>query len=124
MQIEQYDSSMLIRVDPSSAIPLFEQLAAAVRSEVLRQSVVAGERLPSARDLAESLDLNVHTVLRGYQLLRDEGLIDLRRGRGAVVTDHARNYAALAAVLPQLVAEAKRLNLSPTALAALIREAY
>jgi len=124
MQIEQYDGSMLIRVDPSSAIPLFEQLAAAVRSEVLRQSVVAGERLPSARDLAESLDLNVHTVLRGYQLLRDEGLIDLRRGRGAVVTDHARNYAALAAVLPQLVAEAKRLNLSPTALAALIREAY
>ena len=115
---------MLIRVDPSSVIPLFEQLAAAVRSEVLRQSVVAGERLPSARDLAESLDLNVHTVLRGYQLLRDEGLIDLRRGRGAVVTDHARNYAALAAVLPQLVAEAKRLNLSPTALAALIREAY
>ena len=124
MQIEQYDGSMLIRVDPSSAIPLFEQLAAAVRSEVLRQSVVAGERLPSARDLADSLDLNVHTVLRGYQLLRDEGLIDLRRGRGAVVTDHARNYAALAAVLPQLVAEAKRLNLSPTALAALIREAY
>lgn len=115
---------MLIRVDPGSAIPLFEQLAAAVRSEVLRESVVVGERLPAARELADSLDLNVHTVLRAYQLLRDEGLIDLRRGRGAVVTDRARDYAALAAVLPQLVAEAKRLNLSPAALAALIREAY
>ena len=115
---------MLIRVDPGSPVPLFEQLAAAVRGEVLRGALTPGERLPSARDLAASLEINVHTVLRAYQLLRDEGLVDLRRGRGAVVTDRARDYAALAAVLPQLVAEAKRLDLSPTALAALIREAY
>ena len=115
---------MFIRVDPGSAIPLFEQLAAAVRSEALRGSIKPGERLPAGRDLAETLDINVHTVLRAYQLLRDEGLIELRRGRGAVVTDRARDYAALAALLPQLVAEAKRLDLSPTALAALIREAY
>lgn len=115
---------MLIRIDPASGVPLFDQLAAAVRSEVLRQSIRPGERLPSARDLAASLDINVHTVLRGYQLLRDEGLIELRRGRGAVVTDRARDYAALAALLPQLVAEARRLDLPPTALAALIREAY
>ena len=115
---------MLIRVDPASPIPLFDQLAASVRAEVVRGAVAAGERLPSARELAGSLELNVHTVLHAYQVLRDEGLIDLRRGRGAVVTDRAGDYAELAAMLPALVAEAKRLELSPAALAAMIREAY
>ena len=115
---------MLIRVDPGSTVPLFEQLAAAVRAEVVRGALTAGERLPSARELAGSLELNVHTVLHAYQVLRDEGLIDLRRGRGAVVTDRSREYSDLAAMLPALVAEAKRLELSPAALAALIREAY
>ena len=115
---------MLIRIDPSSSVPLFEQFAAAVRSEVLRGVVRPGQRLPSARELAASLELNVHTILRGYQLLRDEGLIELRRGRGAVVTDRAGDFASLAALLPRVVAEAKQLDLSPAALAALIREAY
>ncbi|PRY70126.1 DNA-binding transcriptional regulator YhcF (GntR family) [Glaciihabitans tibetensis] len=115
---------MLIRVDPASSTALFEQLAAGVRAEVMRGRVTVGQKLPAARELATSLDINVHTVLRAYQLLRDEGLIDLRRGRGAIVTDHARNYAALAESLPRLVAEGKRLNLSANALAALIREAY
>jgi GntR family transcriptional regulator len=115
---------MLIRVDPASSTALFEQIAASVRADVLRGGVRVGEKLPPARELAESLDINVHTVLRAYQVLRDEGLVDLRRGRGAVITEHARDYSALAGSLPRLVAEAKRLNLSANALAALIREAY
>ena len=115
---------MLIRVDPASEVPLFEQVAACVRAEVLRAAVRSGDKLPSARTLADSLDINVHTVLHAYQMLRDEGLVDLRRGRGAVITAHAEDYARLAAYLPGLVTEAKNLNLSASALAALIREAY
>jgi GntR family transcriptional regulator len=115
---------VLLRVDPTSPIPLFEQLAAAIRVDAARGTTRAGERLPAAKDVAASLDINVHTVLRAYQILRDEGLVDLRPGRGAVVTDRASDYADLALQLPHLVAEAKRLGLSSTALTALIREEY
>jgi len=115
---------MLIRVDPSSAVPLFDQLAASIRASAITGGVAPGERLPAARELADSLDINVHTVLRAYQLLRDEGLIELRRGRGAIVTDRAGDYAGLSSAIAAVVVEARKLDVSPTTLTALIREAY
>lgn len=115
---------MFLTVDPSSPLPLFEQLVTGLRGQVISGALRAGQRLPSARELAESLDINLHTVLRAYQILRDEGFIDLRRGRGAIVTDRARDYAQLAEHIDRLVAEAKKLELTPGALSALIREAY
>jgi GntR family transcriptional regulator len=115
---------MFLTVDPTSPLPLFEQLVTGIRGQVIAGSLRAGERLPSARELAESLDVNLHTVLRAYQILRDEGFIDLRRGRGAVITDRARDYAELSGLIDRLVVEAKKLELTPGALSALIREAY
>ncbi len=115
---------MLIRVDPSSAVPLFEQLAASLRASAVSGRLRAGERLPAARELGDSLDINVHTVLRAYQLLRDEGLIELRRGRGATVTDRAVDYAGLSSAIASVIDEARALDVSPTTLTALIREAY
>ncbi len=104
---------------------LFDQLAGSIRASTITGAIAVGERLPSARELAASLDVNVHTVLRAYQLLRDEGLIDLRPGRGAIVTARASgDYDALNAAVDAVVAEAKKLDISPTALTALMREAY
>lgn len=113
---------MLIRIDPSSAAPLYEQFAASVRGAIADGSVAAGERLPSARDLAASLDVNVHTVLRGYQLLRDEGLIELRRGRGAVVAEDASIRGRLQEAVRGLVAEAKRHGMSAADLLDLVKK--
>ncbi|MBX3100162.1 MAG: GntR family transcriptional regulator [Salinibacterium sp.] len=115
---------MYLSVDPSSSTPLFEQLVAGIRAQVIDGSLAQGERLPAARDLADSLDVNVHTVLRAYQVLRDEGFLDLRRGRGAVVTARARDYAQLGRDIDRVVAEAQKLDLTPSALTAMIRKAF
>ncbi|MEV1010182.1 GntR family transcriptional regulator [Streptomyces sp. NPDC049881] len=116
---------MLFRISPESPVPLGEQIAACVRGAVADGAAVPGERLPPARELASSLGVNMHTVLRGYQRLRDEGLIELRRGRGAVVTSDstARSRAALLTSVHALVAEARRLGVGDEELVTLLRAA-
>jgi GntR family transcriptional regulator len=113
---------MLIRIDPSRDAPLWEQVAASVRAGIATGRIHAGERLPAAREIAASLDLNLHTVLHAYQVLRDEGLVDMRRGRGAVVTDAAHALQQLRGEVAALVARARSLGLAPTVLASLLAE--
>jgi GntR family transcriptional regulator len=113
---------VLLRIDPASDLPLYAQLAASVRADAAAGRIGPGERLPAARDVAEALGINLHTVLRAYQELRDEGLIDMRRGRGAVVTTAAAPLAELRADVADLVAKARTLGLSADTLAALVKE--
>lgn len=113
---------MLIRVDPDSPRSLFEQIAASVRGDVLAGRLRPGDRLPAAREVADAVDVNVHTALRAYQELRDEGLIDLRRGRGAIISASAAPLAELADELAALVGRAAELGVTPATLAALIKE--
>ncbi|WP_371778899.1 GntR family transcriptional regulator [Streptosporangium subroseum] len=83
---------MLITVDPSSAQSLADQVAGSVRAALANGMAAPGDRLPSARNVAATLGINLHTVLRGYQQLRDEGLVELRRGRAAVITGTADQF--------------------------------
>jgi GntR family transcriptional regulator len=115
---------MLIRVDPASDVPIFAQVAASVRADAASGRLRPGDRLPSAREVASSLDVNLHTVLRAYQELRDEGLVDMRRGRGAVVTDAVEPLAQLHEDVLALAERARALGLSPDTLAALVKETY
>lgn len=115
---------MLLRIDPTSTEPLFAQLASQVRAAVLHDELRPGTRLPAARDLAASLDINLHTVLRAYQDLRDEGLIELRRGRGAVVAERSTDdLGPVHDAVTALVETARRLGLAPGTTLGLVKDA-
>lgn len=103
---------MLLEIDESSTVPLFSQIAQQIRRHVADGSLEAGERLPPARALAASLGVNMHTVLRAYQELRDEGLVDMRRSRGVVVTGAAPDEAPILELSHRFIAEARRRGMS------------
>ena len=113
---------MLIRLDPSSGLPIYDQLSAGLRRAIRDGDVAAGDRLPAARDLAGSLGVNMHTVLRAYRQLRDEGLIDLRRGRGAVVCEGSAGPAGLRTMASELAKEARHQGVTLDEVVQLIRE--
>ncbi len=114
---------MLFRVDQVSPISLADQIAVQVRAGIVSGDLAPGERLPAARDLAQALRVNMHTVLRGYARLRDEGMIEMRQGRGAWVRAEANaTMVRIAALAGQLASEARKLGLSPQEVSRLIEQ--
>src|SRR5437868_12015841 len=75
----------LVKVNRTEPSPLHDQVAAAIRRAIADGEAGPGERLPPARDLAAVLGVNANTVFRALRLLRDEGLLEFRRGRGITV---------------------------------------
>jgi GntR family transcriptional regulator len=73
------------KIDPSRPEPLYEQVAGEIRRAIAEGEAAPGERLPLAKDLATVLGVNKNTVLRAIRVLRDEGLLEFRRGRGITV---------------------------------------
>ena len=74
-----------VKVDKTDPTDLYEQVAAEIRRAIADGEAAPGERLPPAKDLAFVLGVNTNTVLRSLRLLRDEGLLEFRRGRGISV---------------------------------------
>jgi GntR family transcriptional regulator len=70
--------------------PIYRQLRDKVVAMILEGTLAEGDALPSVRSVAAEHTLNPLTVLKGYQQLVDEGLVEKRRGRGMFVTTGAR----------------------------------
>jgi len=69
--------------------PIYEQIGRNVRRLLARGALRPGEKLPSARDLAETLSVNPNTVVHAYGQLEARGIIEKRRGLGTFVREDA-----------------------------------
>jgi GntR family transcriptional regulator len=109
---------MWLSVDSHSARPIYLQIILQIKEQLRKGELKAGDELPSVRELADSLGINMHTVRGAYLRLRDEGIINLSLGRRATVsriskpTDKPRVEAEIEGRLEEITTDALLMGLS------------
>ncbi len=78
---------MIIRLDVNSEEALYIQLMNQIKYGVANGYLTPGEKLPSVRGLASELGINMHTVSKAYNLLKDEGILVVNRSKGVTVSE-------------------------------------
>ena len=109
-----------VKIDQHATTDLHEQVACAGAAAAGAGEANPGERLPPAKDLAAVIGVNTNTVLRALRTLRDEGLLEFRRGRGITITGSPERGAVIARA-QELVLFARRHGYPPEELAHLIQ---
>ena len=82
-----------IQILTNSDVPIYKQIREQVRTAILKGELQTGEQLPSARQLATNLGINMLTVHKAWNELRQEGLIESRRGEGMFVLPQTREFS-------------------------------
>jgi len=98
---------MELHIDRGDPLPLAEQVAAEIRRAIAEGEAGPGDRLPLAKDLAAVMGVNKNTVFRALHLLREEGILEFRRGHGITVSGTPEK-SALVAQVHDLVRAARR----------------
>ena len=109
---------MIIRVDTSSSVPVFQQVVDEVKSAIARGAVMPGEAIPSVRQMAADTLLNPNTIAKAYRELERDGIVYTRRGLGIFVAERAGPITRtdrreeLNDRLRKLIAEARRAGMT------------
>ena len=120
---------MYLRIEKGSAVPISRQIADQIATLCASGGVKPGDRLPSVRELARDLAVNQNTVLRVYERLCGEGLLEMRHGQGTFVTGRmskarmATHRSRLVDELRQIARQATGLGLSADELHEMLAEA-
>jgi len=109
---------MFTKPNPTSGVPIYVQIMEQIKHAIETGAVRPGDQLPGIRNLAETLVINPNTVAKVYRELEHEGVLDLRHGMGAYVTDkgHSRSRTnkvqAAQPLVKQLVDKLRKQGLS------------
>lgn len=76
---------MIIKIDLQSEIPIYTQLQNSIIEGIVSQDIKPGEALPSVRAMASDLGVNMHTVNKAYNYLKQDGFIQIHRQKGVVI---------------------------------------
>lgn len=121
---------MIIRLEKASGIPVTRQILDQIRTQCATGALQPGDQLPSVRQLALDLAVNLNTVLRVYERLEAEGFMERRHGSGTFVTGKAlrapmrREHEQLHVEIDSLVRHAAALGFGAAELQELIENAY
>ena len=110
-----------VKIDRRDQTDLHQQVAAEIRRAIADGEAKPGERLPPARDLAAVIGVNTNTVLRALRTLRDEGLLEFRRGLGITVAG-TPEQGAVTARARELIGFARQHGYDPNELIGIIEE--
>lgn len=76
---------LIIKIDFESEVPIYEQLNNCIIRGIAKEELKEGEPLPSVRQMASDIGINMHTVNKSYNMLKAEGYISIDRRKGALV---------------------------------------
>lgn len=85
---------MIIRVDFNSTEAIYMQLCKQIIIGIANEEIKEGDNLPSVRDLADQIGINMHTVNKAYSILRQEGYLKVDRRHGAIIAVEVDNMKA------------------------------
>jgi len=121
---------MFLRIEPASGVPITRQITDQIRLMCASGDLTPGQRLPSVRALARELAVNQNTILRVYERLTGEGLLERRHGDGTYVSgtvspDRRRSQQRqLNVEAEQLAYHAQTLNISRREVCKLVERAF
>ncbi len=118
---------LLFHVDPGSGLPVYRQIMDQVKFYRASGLLKPGAKLPSIRTLARTLSVNPTTIVKAYNELQHQGVVELRHGKGVFLaplpagSEGALKEEVLRPLLRELAAKAAQMGLPPERVCALLR---